>query len=221
MLRTRLALPIALTLALPNVALARTSPEPQGEGEPVVAASAPEAEAPPSTHEALADAPEEIESRETRSTAPAAEGLSPSTAATPAPTPDVQLAPTPRRVETSLSRKDQTTLLLVGLVTIGIPYTFTSLAGAIVIDKAEDDRRRAYGRALLVPVVGPFFAIGYTKSATSRWAAAFSGTLQVVAAGMLTAAVVATVRRKRSTQRLNMSASFQPGGAAIGVSGRF
>jgi hypothetical protein len=193
MLRTWLALPIALTLALPSLALARTSPEPP----PVAAASAPDAEAPPSTPEA------------------------PATAATPAPIADVNLAPTPRRVETSLSRKERTTLLAIGLGTIGIPYTFTSLAGAIVIDKAEDPRRRAYGRALLVPVVGPFFAIGYTNSATSRWAAAFSGTLQLAAAGMLTAAVVATVRRKRAAHRLNMSASFQPGGAAIGVSGRF
>jgi hypothetical protein len=136
------------------------------------------------------------------------------------PDPDVGITPTRLPAHDCGSKKEQKALILAGTLTIGIPYMVTSLAGAIAIDKAQDARRRTYGRALLVPVVGPFAAIPHTDSAVSRWGAAFSGILQVAAVGLVTAGVIATVRRKR-TRRLGMTASLQPGGGSVGLSGRF
>ena len=134
-----------------------------------------------------------------------------------------------------MSPKNRAGMFTAGAVTFGLAYTFTSLAGAIAIDKAKrdhvdpvtwetsqriDPRRRAFGRALLVPGVGPFIAIGYTDSARKRWGAAMSGSLQLMAVAMITGAAIARARSRRD-QRLVPTASLHPGGGALGIAGRF
>jgi hypothetical protein len=127
-------------------------------------------------------------------------------------------------------------LVLGGSLALGYAYICTSLAGAIAIDKAKraghddpltievehgvDRRRRAFGRALLVPVAGPFLALGYTDSALRRWAAAFAGGAQLLGVAMIAAGVIAGGRERRA-RRLQPMASWQPGGATFGISGRF
>lgn len=134
-----------------------------------------------------------------------------------------------------MSSKERAGLFTAGFVTFGLTYTFTSLAGAIAIDKARssytdpltgetgrriDARRRAFGRALLVPGAGPFIAMGYTDSARKRWGAAMSGSFQLLAIAMITGAAIAQVRSRRA-RRFTATAGLHPGGATLGLSGRF
>lgn len=109
-------------------------------------------------------------------------------------------------------------------VTVGV-YLFTSMAGAIAIDKANDrrdgyvdnplmpdapaptyERQRRRGRALLVPVAGPFLAIRHSDSALQSYGLAVAGTLQ--AAGMAFA-IVGAVRnaKRRRAKRASMTAN--------------
>jgi len=125
-------------------------------------------------------------------------------------------------------------MLASGLGLFGGVYFFTSLSGAIIIDKARDGRvdaytgarsgpdtrRINYGRGLLVPVVGPFISLAYTDSARERWAASFSGLAQVSGAVLLLAGVVAKARIRRA-QRLGWAAGGIQGGGAVTISGRF
>ncbi len=114
-------------------------------------------------------------------------------------------------------------LLAIGLAGFGVTYFFTSLAGAIIIDEARDDenaRRINYGRALLVPVAGPFIAVAFTDSAKQRWGSVFSGSLQLTTAVL---GIVGLVRkgRARRAQRYAVGGGLTSGGAVLSLSGRF
>ena len=113
-------------------------------------------------------------------------------------------------------------------------YLVTSLRGAFAIDRARksrtdpltgqewpiDQRRVTFGRTLLVPVLGPFVAMGYTDSAVARLGAAVSGTAQVAGAVMLLAGIVAK-RRIRRARRFGWTAGATHDGAMVGIHGRF
>lgn len=164
-----------------------------------------------------------------------------------APTPP---PPAPRVVgphpgyDARAERKKGRAMVWLGASMTASTYFFTSLAGAIAIDEARDmtdvpqydayglplpgdssanpdvRQRRRFGQALLVPVVGPFFALGHTDSARQKWAASLAGAVQV---GGVIVAVVGAVRatRARRIQRWTLTASTTPDGATVGTRVRF
>lgn len=205
----------------PDVALARGEP---GAADATAAAPqpVPPAVATPATTPAA-------------SSTPATDAPAPAVVAAPAPPlpPATQLpmpAPDPWRPRD----KQANALLIAGTTMLTTIYLMTSLRGAFAIDRARksrtdpltgqewpiDQRRVAYGRALLVPVLGPFVAIGYTDSAVARLGAAVSGTAQVAGAVMLLAGIVAK-RRIRRARRFGWTAGATHDGAMVGIHGRF
>jgi hypothetical protein len=154
----------------------------------------------------------------------------PSPRVTPAALP---AAPVQRSLDGEI--KDAKSLVTAGLVTLGVMYTLTSLSGAIVIDGAREkhrtdpmtgatlapDRKRVnFGRAMLIPVAGPFLAISYAPKAMQRWGAAFAGATQLAGA-VLAIVGTARLRRARMIQRYQLGAGLARGGAVVGLSGRF
>ena len=125
-------------------------------------------------------------------------------------------------------------LIAAGLASFGGFYFFTSLAGAVIIDKARDrktdaytgekqeldTRRLNYGRALLVPVAGPFIGLAYTSSAKERWAAALTGAVQVTGV-VLTMVGLTQKARARRAQRYSVGAQVAAGTAMLSLGGRF
>ncbi|MBK6918357.1 MAG: hypothetical protein IPH07_13255 [Deltaproteobacteria bacterium] len=169
--------------------------------------------------------------------APAAVTAAPSVATVPAATvpPPVVVAATaptccaaPPAPTTSL--REARGMIVGGAVMFTLVYGFTALGGAVAIDRARKSRppgspaphagREAYGRALLVPLVGPFLAMPRTHSATDRWLDAAAGVLQLGGA-VFTLVGVAQARRIRMFERFRMSAGMQAGGAQLSFSGRF
>ncbi len=220
-----LAAAVVVTLALPEVAHARREPsltEPAAPMPVAPAASAPVAAAP------IAAAPV---AAAPVAAAPVADPWSPPP---PAPSATPSSVPPPRVVAPPPpSHGDGKDLIAIGLSTFGAFYFFTSLAGAVIIDNARERRldeygertaantnRINYGRALLVPVAGPFIGIRYTDSAKERWGAAFTGSVQV--AGVVMAAVGAIRHaRARRAQRFAVGAGMASGGGVVSLTGRF
>jgi hypothetical protein len=72
----------------------------------------------------------------------------------------------------------------------------------------------------MIPLVGPFLALGHTDSAMKRWGASMSGIAQVGAAVLIVAGIVAKSRNHRA-RRLGWTAGAMNGGGAVMVQGRF
>ncbi len=126
--------------------------------------------------------------------------------------------------------------MLAAGISIGVAtYLTTSMAGAVAIDRARDfeddplteedesargDDRRAFGRALLIPVAGPFVAIGRADTALRGWAAGMSGVAQGVAVGLTLAGLV---RRSAAKHPRNLAVAPAAGSGHAGVvlQGRF
>jgi hypothetical protein len=118
-------------------------------------------------------------------------------------------------------------------ITMGVvSYLSTSMAGAVAIDRArdlEDDPlteadesahasdRRAFGRALLIPIVGPYVAIPRADTALRGWAAGLSGVAQGVALGLTIAGIV---RRSRALRPSRVAVSPIAGREGAGISMR-
>jgi hypothetical protein len=154
-------------------------------------------------------------------------------AAVPAPTVAPEVAPPsytlpPYYDRIHSDRKSGRGLLIGGLSLGVLAYVYTSLAGAVAIDKARDmdpgnrDRadRRAYGRALLVPGIGPALAIPKADTAVRAWAAGMAGLTQAVA---LTMTVVGIHRlgRARRYERLSVGAMASSQGGHVSLGMRF
>lgn len=164
---------------------------------------------------------------------PAAESRSIEPTPPSVPPPIVSPAPAPN-TPPSLRRKDGKGMMIAGLSTLGTAYIMSSLKGVMLIDKASKDRvdpstgadigpdRRgiAHGRALQVPVLGPFFALRHAPSATVRWLDVFSGSIQT--AGLVLAVVgIAHFRRARLLRRYQLTGGVTHAGAVVGLSGHF
>ena len=126
--------------------------------------------------------------------------------------------------------------MLAAGITIGVAaYLSTSMAGAVAIDRARDfeddplteedesargDDRRAFGRALLIPVAGPFVAIPRADTALRGWAAGISGLAQGAALGLTIAGLV---RRSNAKHPRNFAVAPSAGASNAGVvlQGRF
>lgn len=220
---------LALTLVLPDVALARRAGTEAPAGAPT---TPPPAAAPPVTAPAPAATPVAPGPTPWAATAPVAAPPAP----TPAPSTVVVNVPPPRPVgpPPPPSRlKGGNEMIIAGGVSLGVFYFFTSLAGAVAIDKARDghrdsitgahsiDKRKLnYGRGMLIPIAGPFIAMGYTDSAKQRWAAVFTGSVQAAGAVLVLAGMVRNARLRR-WERMQIGAGYAPGGAGVSISGRF
>ncbi|MEM9454288.1 MAG: hypothetical protein AAGF11_08925 [Myxococcota bacterium] len=165
----------------------------------------------------------------------------------PAPSPPVITTPEPRpptaqeRYQQKLhsqirdDRKTGSGLLAGGLVVAGISYLITSLSGAVAIDRSRDlvdnpstdadegrrgERRRAYGRALLIPGIGPALAIARSDRAVRAWAAGMAGLTQALGVGL---ALLGTHRllRARRLKRLSLSAAGSARQARVALQVRF
>ena len=235
-LRAPLVVALSFAVLVPDVAFARREPgaadAPAAAAQPVAPAATPAAAPVTAAAVTVAPAPEAAPPA-----APVAwEEPAPSTSA-PAPAPVVSPRtplPASRPAPYVPSNGKANGMLVSGIGVLGGVYFFTSLGGAIIIDKARDgeiqpqtglrsgpDKRRInYGRGLLVPVVGPFISLAYTDSAKERWAASFSGLAQVTGAVLLLAGVVAKARIRRA-QRFGFAAGSIRGGGAVTLSGRF
>jgi hypothetical protein len=228
----RCAAALAAALALPSVAHARREPSPTDAGAPIpvgpAAAPTPIAAAP-----AVEPAPA-IAAPTIAAPAPAAWQPAP----TPPPVVQAPAVPPPRLVAPPPPRVRVTEgndLIAAGLASFGGFYFFTSLAGAVIIDKARDrneidaytgekreldTRRLNYGRALLVPVAGPFIGLAYTSSAKERWGAALTGAVQVTGV-VLTMVGLTQKARARRAQRYAVGAGVGAGTAMLSLRGRF
>jgi hypothetical protein len=119
---------------------------------------------------------------------------------------------------------------------LGVSYLFTSMAGAIQIDKARDaqhddpstpeiesgvdQRQRAFGYRLLVPVVGPFLAAPKAHKAIGAWGAVTMGAMQLSGAVLMLAGGSRYARWKR-TRRLTLGAMSDGRTAGVVFAGRF
>lgn len=132
-------------------------------------------------------------------------------------------------------RKSGRGLLAGGLTLAGSAYLFTSLAGALAIDRSRDftddpltegdesrrgQRRRAYGQALMVPGIGPALAIARADTAVRAWAAGLAGLTQAVGVGMALVGVHRLARARR-LGRLQLSAMGSSRQAHVALQVRF
>ncbi len=175
-------------------------------------------------------------------------GASPAAAASPAPAPASSPAaiepPPPTYVPSPYAdgiRRDRKSGrgLLIGGLSLGITaYVYTSLAGALAIDKAremdddpitlEDESRaradrRAYGRALLVPGIGPALAIPKADTALRAWGAGMAGLLQASALAMTIVGIarLGRARRYERLERIHLGAVASSQGAHVSLGMRF
>jgi hypothetical protein len=227
---TRGSVALAVALALPSVAHARREPSPTDAGAPIpvgpAAAATPIAAAPV----AAGPAPVIAEPAIAGPTIVAPMPIPPPAVHAPAVPPPRLVGPPPPPVRVT----EGNDLIAAGLASFGGFYFFTSLAGAVIIDKARDrktdaytgekreldTRRLNYGRALLVPVAGPFIGLAYTSSAKERWAAALTGAVQVTGVVLTMVGLTQKVRARRA-QRYSVLANAGAGTAMLSLRGRF
>jgi len=100
-------------------------------------------------------------------------------------------------------------------------YFVTSLVGVIMADVRHDNERlHRYGRRLMIPLAGPWMAVGDARSATGAWATGFSGVFQ--AAGLVLGTVGAIrLGVYRSQTRLSFGGGTMPGGGQGMITLRF
>ncbi|MEM7155811.1 MAG: hypothetical protein AAF799_23370 [Myxococcota bacterium] len=166
---------------------------------------------------------------------PAATPPPPKPAPPPPPTPE-QLRQWERADQVRKDRKSGRGLIISGAMVSGVSYLFTSLAGALAIDRARDmvddpdtldvdesaraDDRRRFGRALLIPGIGPGLAIARADTATRAWAAGVAGLTQGLGAGLVVLGIARLGRAKR-LERLNVTGMASSRGAQVSVGLRF
>lgn len=136
--------------------------------------------------------------------------------------------------------KSAAPLLITGLSGFSAVYLLTAYTGAATIDRARELSRgdsydpygnpdpgrdgkmtRNRGRALLIPVAGPFIAMHFTNSARRKYWQAVNGGLQ---AGSLAMAIIGSrlyAKHRRAKRRAQVTASASPEGAQLGMSMRF
>jgi hypothetical protein len=220
-LRSLLAAATVVTLAMPSEALA----------QPAASAPGPVAAPAPAATATATPTPAPEPAAPVRAVAPASEAPPPAIAEpVPVPPPRVAPAPPPSRPRVT----EGNDLIAAGLGTLGAVYVVTSLAGAIIIDRSRetktdaytamttgpDKQRINYGRALTVPIAGPFIAMRFTDSAKERWGDAFVGSVQVAGLALATLGMIRKAKARRA-QRFAVSGGFAQGGATLAVSGRF
>ncbi|MGH1342950.1 MAG: hypothetical protein ACRBN8_15415 [Nannocystales bacterium] len=160
-------------------------------------------------------------------------------AAPPPPPPRAAVAIPPAPTGPQRNKRAEP-LLITGLSGFATVYLLTAYVGAATIDKARDLNRgdnydyygnpepgrngnmtRNRGRALLIPVAGPFIAMHFTNSARRKYWQAVNGGLQ---AGTLAMAIIGSrmfAKHRRAKRRAQVTASASGEGAQLGMSMRF
>ena len=226
-----LVAPLLCALTIPSTAFAQQPASPPA-AEPAAAstevaapAEASQADPTEAAETAQPEAPSEAP------LAPAEPSFEP--VASPPPPPQVTQAPPPPPKPTGPQlHKSAEPLLAVGLGGFAALYGLTAYAGAATIDKARDVGRsdwtdrdgkmtRNRGRALLIPVAGPFIAMHFTNSARRKYWQAVNGGLQ---AGSLAMAIIGARmynQHRKAKRRAQFTASASAEGAQVGMAMRF
>ncbi|MBV1857076.1 MAG: hypothetical protein KUG77_01600, partial [Nannocystaceae bacterium] len=129
---------------------------------------------------------------------------------------------------------------IVGLSGFVSVYLLTAYAGAATIDKARKIRRGDNydlygnpepgrdgkmtlnrGRALTIPVAGPFIAMHFTNSARRKYWQAVNGGIQASSLAMAIIGSRMYAKHRRAKRRAQVTASASPQGAQVGMSMRF
>lgn len=212
MITTVQAIPVAFLLAAGT-----TEPAPAPEAAPAPAAGepAPAAEPAPSTDQTIEDngwGPSEP--------APAAAPA----AAAAAPTPAVDPAEEERQWQLRQHNRFKG-MMISGFTVLGAVYGGSVLIGALAIDLAEGDdaeRRRKYGRRMMIPIGGPFAAAPVSRSATLGVLTVAAGLGQVLGLSMGIAGAL-KLKQYPNPNKKQFAFGVAPtwGGAQVGVMGRF
>lgn len=174
-------------------------------------------------------------------TAPASDPAAvPAPTVTPTPPPPTY-TPSPYADRIHKDRKSGRGLLIGGLSLGGFTYLYVSLAGALIIDKARTmpsddpltpgnegrarDDRRAFGRAMLIPGIGPALAIPKADTALQAWGAGLATITQLTAVTMTLVGLHRLGRARRlerlEQQRLRVGAMASSQGGHVALSVRF
>jgi hypothetical protein len=130
-----------------------------------------------------------------------------------------------------------TPLIAAGVSITAGTYLLTALFGSIAIDKARKsatsdnpltpdnearptDRARKRGKAMMIPIAGPFVAMRHTDSVARRYGLALNGAIQITGV-VLTLVGAVQQSRYRQAKRWGLVAASGPDGAHVAVDVRF
>jgi hypothetical protein len=97
-------------------------------------------------------------------------------------------------------------LMIAGISVFSFSYLISVATGVVLIDSNNEE----IGRPLLIPLAGPFIAIGRTGSATAGLGLGFAGIAQIAGFGM---AIGGSVMFARSRYKARLSVA--PGGLQL------
>lgn len=188
--RSLVTLPLALALALALPAPALATPPEQTTTDPAVAPTDPNTQPQPQPYD------------------PAAQPyVDPATQPQPVPAPVYAQPQYPPVPPPPPNRNRGLGLMIAGISVFSISYLISVGAGVIMIDANNPE----IGRPLLIPVAGPFVAIGRAGSATAGLGLAFAGIAQLAGFGMGVGGGVWFARSRSKAAHL----SFAPGGLQL------
>lgn len=127
--------------------------------------------------------------------------------------------PAPRGV--ARSRKIGETMVWAGSGTFALAYLLSAAGGGGHLDEPEDENQRAFGRRMLIPVVGGFLAMPKARSYFGMWVAGVAGGLQLTGVTLLAAGVGIRRRAKRSEHLPAVWATPTRSGMHVSLAMRF
>jgi len=140
-------------------------------------------------------------------------------------------APSPRFTADRLSRQQlrgARSAVAIGGALFGLFYVTGTLGAAVNLDEIHEDGQitpderdqRRVSQLMFVPVVGPLVASPMGSSKGETAALVGYGLLQGIAVAALVVGGIQLARDRRA-RRLALSAGWTPGGASVGLRGRF
>lgn len=156
--------------------------------------------------------------------------------AQPAPQPAVQTPPAQSPAPARPPRRRGKGMLIAGWTVFGLFYVFAAINGAVAIDCANnscktlltldpdedqadiDDKRRRWGRRMLIPLGGPFAAISVSRTSLAATWAGFVGLAELAGVGLGVAGAVLFARSGRNDVALHLIPTA--GGGMLGGSFR-
>ena len=129
-------------------------------------------------------------------------------------------APTIDKRALELKRKKQRGkgLAIAGVSVLASAYVLQSFVGSLLLDGADSARERAYGRRMLIPVVGPFAAYPVAPSYTAGWFTTLLGGAQLAGIAM---SVAGLVKYRKAKRQIAAGYAALPGGGGLTLRARF
>jgi hypothetical protein len=118
-------------------------------------------------------------------------------------------------------------LMVAGFTMLGAGWLLSAVSGAAAIDTrdgadpAEQDRRRAFGTRLMIPVGGPFAAAFVADSATGALFSSLAGVVQVAGLALGIGGSVIFARDRRAAGRVAVTGGPLPSGGMATMQVRF